>query len=194
MSDTTSIRPCGPVLRLRGWGLASRQRWDGFPQDAPFGSGAEEIEDEPGDEFRVVGDGDVTEAVEPSELRVGDKREEAGRLHADQGVGGSLHDQHGTGDPVEAGRDVERAGQDGLLVGRGVGEVQQQLAGVPAAFTDRDAGQGLTTRKSSLLITCTPNAARLSGCSTAADPPGPCVLVPGGWARRVASQKLSLAC
>jgi hypothetical protein len=73
----------------------------------------------------------VTEAVEPSELRVGDKREEAGRLHADQGVGGSLHDQHGTGDPVEAGRDVERAGQDGLLVGRGVGEVQQQLAGVP---------------------------------------------------------------
>jgi len=28
--------------------------------------------------------------------------------------------------------------------------------------------RGLTTRKSSLLITCPPSAARLSGCSTAA--------------------------
>jgi hypothetical protein len=72
---------------------------------------------------------------------VGYKREEAGRLHADQGVGGSLHDQHGAADPVETGRDVEHAGQDGFLVGRGVGEVQQQLAAVlpgqlprPAAF------------------------------------------------------------
>ena len=72
----------------------------------------------------------MAEAVEPSELRVGYKREEAGRLHADQGVGGSLHDQHGAGDPVEAGRDVEHGGQDGFLVGRGIGEVQQQLAGV----------------------------------------------------------------
>ena len=51
--------------------MASRQCWDGFPQDAPFGSGVEEIEHEPGDEFWVVGDGDVTEAVEPPELRVG---------------------------------------------------------------------------------------------------------------------------
>jgi len=36
------------------------------------------------------------------------------------------------------GRDVERAGQDGFLVGRGIGEVQQQLAGVlPVSFQGR---------------------------------------------------------
>jgi len=29
----------------------------GFPRDAPFGCGVEEIEHEPGDEFWVVGDG-----------------------------------------------------------------------------------------------------------------------------------------
>ena len=80
--------------------MASRQCWEGFPQDALFGCGAEEIEDEAGDEFWVVGDGDVAEAVEPSELRVGDKREEAGRLHADQGVGGSLHDRQSAHQPV----------------------------------------------------------------------------------------------
>jgi hypothetical protein len=74
-------------LRGCGWGFASHRCWEGFPQDAPFRCGVKEIEHEPGDEVWVVGDGDVTEAVEPSELRVGYKREEAGRLHADQGVG-----------------------------------------------------------------------------------------------------------
>jgi hypothetical protein len=43
----------------------------GFPLDALFRCGVEEIEHEPGDEFWVVGDGHVAEAVEPSELRVG---------------------------------------------------------------------------------------------------------------------------
>lgn len=54
-----------------GGGLASHWCWEGFPQDVRFRCGVEEIEHEPGDEFRVVGDGDVAEAVEPSELRVG---------------------------------------------------------------------------------------------------------------------------
>jgi hypothetical protein len=48
-----------------------------------FRCGVEEIKYEPGDEFWVVGDGDMAEAVEPSKLRVGYEREEAGRLHGD---------------------------------------------------------------------------------------------------------------
>jgi hypothetical protein len=90
---STASRACSAPARGVGFGVTLVL--GGFPQDAPFGCGVEEIEHEPGDEFWVVGDGDVSEAVEPSELRVGDKRQEAGRLHADQGVGGSLHDQHG---------------------------------------------------------------------------------------------------
>lgn len=40
-------RPAVPVLRLRGWGLgASHWCWEGFPQDALFGCGVEEIEHE----------------------------------------------------------------------------------------------------------------------------------------------------
>src|SRR5579862_9711580 len=69
------------------WTAAQRSRCcrEGFLEDALFGCGAEEVEHEAADEFRVVGDGDVTESVEPAELRVGDKRQEAGGLHADQG-------------------------------------------------------------------------------------------------------------
>ena len=43
--------PAVPVLRLRGWGLASRWCWEGFGEDALFGCRVEEIEHERGDEF-----------------------------------------------------------------------------------------------------------------------------------------------
>ena len=49
----------------------------------------------------------TAEAVEPSELRAGDERGGARKLHADQGISGSLHDQYEAGDPVQAGPDVD---------------------------------------------------------------------------------------
>jgi hypothetical protein len=50
----------------------------------------------------------TAEAVEPSELRAGDEREEARKLHADQGsaVPCMISTE---GDPVQAGRDVDHA-------------------------------------------------------------------------------------
>ena len=68
---TSGSRPAGSVVRPSAAGRAS---------GCVDGCGAEEIEHEPGDEFRVVGDGHVAEAVEPSELRVGNEREEAGEI------------------------------------------------------------------------------------------------------------------
>jgi hypothetical protein len=73
--DARSGQLCLLGARAAG-GLTSHR--EGFPQDALFGCGVKEIEHEPGDEFWVVGDGDVAKAVEPPELRVGDKREKAG--------------------------------------------------------------------------------------------------------------------
>ena len=59
------------------------------------------------------------------QLGVADEGEEARALHADQRVGGPLHEQDRAGDALQPRRDINHGRLDGLQVPRRLGEVEQ---------------------------------------------------------------------
>jgi hypothetical protein len=73
---------------------------------------------------------DVAEAGEPSQLGVAREGQEPRALHADQRVGGPLHEQDRAGDPLQPSWAIDHGRLDRLQVPRRLGEVQQQLTGI----------------------------------------------------------------
>jgi hypothetical protein len=72
----------------------------------------------------------VAQTWQPSQLGVADEGEEPRALHADQRVGGSLHNKDRAGDALKPRRNIEHGRLHGLRVPRRLGEVQQQLTGI----------------------------------------------------------------
>jgi len=97
---------------------------------AVLGCRVEEPQHDRGDKLGIVRDRDVAQTGEPLQLGVPHEGEEPRALHADQRVGGPLHEQDRAGDALQPGRDIDHGRLDGLQIPRRLGEVQQQLAGI----------------------------------------------------------------
>ncbi|HEX3206439.1 MAG TPA: hypothetical protein VHQ68_09385, partial [Propionibacteriaceae bacterium] len=72
----------------------------------------------------------MAEAGEPLHLGVPNEGEETRALHADQRVGGPLHEQDRAGDALQPRRDIDHGRLDRLHISRRLGEVQKQLTGI----------------------------------------------------------------
>jgi hypothetical protein len=95
-----------------------------------LGRRREEPQHQRGDKLRIIGDRDVAQTGQPSQLRMLDEGEESRALHADQRVGGPLQEKDRAGDALKPRRDIEHGRPHGLQVPRRLGEVQQQLTSI----------------------------------------------------------------
>ena len=101
-----------------------------FGRVPSLGRRLEEPQHERGDKPRVIRDRDVAQAGQPLHLRVAHEGEEPRGLHADQWIGGPLHEKDRAGDALKPGRDVDHGCLHGPVIARRLGEVQQQLPGI----------------------------------------------------------------